>query len=180
MEILIAVEQWRAYLQHAEFVIHTDHCSLSHLEDQRLHTTWQQKVFTKLRGLQFTIKYKKGSTNCAAGALSRRPAPDASLCAISQLQPAWLSDVIASYDSNHQAKELLTRLSLQDATLEHFTLHDGVIRYKNRIWLPTSHPVIVKILDSLHVSPMGGHSGIPITLRRVKGLFYWKNLKASI
>jgi hypothetical protein len=115
-------------------------------------------VFTKFLSLQFTIKYKKGATNCVANALSRRRAPDASLCAISQLQPAWLSDVIASYDSDQQAKELLTRLSLQDATLEHFTLRDGVIRYKNRIWLPTGHPVIVKILESLHVSPVDGHS----------------------
>jgi hypothetical protein len=38
----------------------------------------------------------------------------------------------------------------------------------------------MKILESLHASPMGGHSGIPVTLRRVKGLFYWKNLKAAI
>jgi hypothetical protein len=88
MAILLAGEQWRAYLQHAEFTIHTDHCSLSHLEDQCLHTSWQQKVFTKLLGLQFVIKYKKGVSNRATDALSRRPTPKSSLCAISQLQPA--------------------------------------------------------------------------------------------
>jgi hypothetical protein len=71
MAILLAVKKWCAYLQHAEFTIHTDHCSLSHLEEQRLHTSWQQKVFTKLLGLQFTIKYKKGISNRAADALSR-------------------------------------------------------------------------------------------------------------
>jgi hypothetical protein len=38
MAILLAVEQWRAYLQHREFVIRTDHASLTHLADQRLHT----------------------------------------------------------------------------------------------------------------------------------------------
>jgi hypothetical protein len=74
----------------------------------------------------------------------------------------------------------VTRLSLQDATVEHFTFHDGVIHYKNRIWLPTGHPVIVKNLDSLHASPVGGHFGILVNLCRVKGLFYWKNLKASV
>lgn len=40
MAILLAMEQWRAYLQHAEFLILTDHSSLAHLEDQRLHTPW--------------------------------------------------------------------------------------------------------------------------------------------
>jgi hypothetical protein len=83
MAILLAVEQWRTYLQHAEFVVHTDHCSLAHLEDQRLHTPWQQKMFTKLLGLQFKIKYKKGADNRVADALSRHPQPTESLLAIS-------------------------------------------------------------------------------------------------
>jgi hypothetical protein len=83
MAILLAVEQWRMYLQHVEFIIHIDHCSLAHLEDQRLHTTWQQKVFTKLLGLQFKIKYKKGVDNRVVDALSRHPQPSASLMAIS-------------------------------------------------------------------------------------------------
>jgi hypothetical protein len=180
MAILLAVEQWRQYLQHAEFVIHTDHCSLAHLEDQRLHTTWQQKVFTKLLGLQFVIKYKKGADNRAADALSRRPAPEASLCAISQLQPAWLSEVAALYESDEFASSLLARLALQPTAEDHFTLRDGIIRYKNRIWLPANAALLPKILNSLHASPVGGHSGFSMTLRRVKSLFYWKNMKASI
>jgi hypothetical protein len=60
LAILIAVDQWRAYLQLAEFVIYTDQKSLVHQTDQRLHTHWQQKVFTKLIGLQYRIVYKKG------------------------------------------------------------------------------------------------------------------------
>lgn len=105
MAILLAVEQWRQYLQHSEFYIHSDHCSLAHLEDQRLHTTWQQKVFTKLQGLQFVIKYKKGSENRVADALSRRPQQEASLCAISTLRPAWMEEVLESYHTDPQAQE---------------------------------------------------------------------------
>ena len=41
MAIVLAVDQWRSYLQHAEFLIRTDHASLTHLTDQRLHTPWQ-------------------------------------------------------------------------------------------------------------------------------------------
>lgn len=41
MTILLAVEQWCTYVQHAKFFIMTDHCSLAHLGDQRLHTPWQ-------------------------------------------------------------------------------------------------------------------------------------------
>jgi hypothetical protein len=62
LAILLAVQQWRPYLQLAEFVIKTDHKSLIHLTDQRLHTVWQQKAFTKMMGLQYKVVYKKRCT----------------------------------------------------------------------------------------------------------------------
>lgn len=70
LAILMAVEQWRSYLQLAEFQILTDHKSLVQLEEQHLHTPWQQKVFTRLLGLQYRIVYRKGADNGAADALS--------------------------------------------------------------------------------------------------------------
>jgi hypothetical protein len=60
MAILLAVQHWRSYLQHGEFCIYTDHKSMSQLNEHRLHTPWEQKVFAKLLGLQYTIIYKKG------------------------------------------------------------------------------------------------------------------------
>jgi hypothetical protein len=69
LAILMAVDQWRSYLQHAEFIIYTDHNSLSHLSEQKLHTPWEQKVFTRLLGLQYKILYKKRLENGAADAL---------------------------------------------------------------------------------------------------------------
>lgn len=47
----------------AEFVVHTDHRSLVHLNEQRLHTPWQQKVFTKLLGLCYRVVYRLGVDN---------------------------------------------------------------------------------------------------------------------
>lgn len=37
-----------------------------------------------------------------------------------------------------------------------------------------------KILEALHDSPIGGHTGVPVTLRRIKQNFYWKGLKAYV
>jgi hypothetical protein len=91
MAILLAVQQCRLYLQFKEFIILTDQRSLTQLSDQRLHTHWQQhvfkKVFTKLLGLQYRIIYHTGSTNRAADALSRHPAPPAICAAVSALVP---------------------------------------------------------------------------------------------
>jgi hypothetical protein len=89
LAILVAVDQWRHYLLQGQFYIHTDQRSLIHLNEQRLHTPWQQKVFSKLLGLQYSIVYKKGSDNRVADALSRRAPGDQSL-AISTVTPRWL------------------------------------------------------------------------------------------
>jgi hypothetical protein len=85
MAILLALDQWRAYLQYGEFHILTDQKSLSQLAEQRLHTPWQQKVFSKLLGLSYKIIYRKGTDNRAANALSRYPV--GSCAAISVAQP---------------------------------------------------------------------------------------------
>jgi hypothetical protein len=41
LAILLAVQQWRQFLQFGEFIVKTDQRSLAHIFDQRLHTPWQ-------------------------------------------------------------------------------------------------------------------------------------------
>ena len=67
----MAIEKWRPYLQRQEFLILTDHKSLSYLNEQNLHSDMQRKAMTRLMGLQFQIIYKQGKENLAADALSR-------------------------------------------------------------------------------------------------------------
>lgn len=101
------------------------------LSEQYLHTPWQQKVFSKLIGLQYKLVYHKGAENGVADALSR--CPSSQLSALSVCQPQWLDRIIQSYASDPHAQELLTKLALKaDAALP-YTLRDGLIRYKNRV-----------------------------------------------
>ena len=55
-----------------EFVIHSDHESLKYLKGQhklnKIHAKWMEF----LEQFPYVIKYKKGSTNIVADALSRR------------------------------------------------------------------------------------------------------------
>jgi hypothetical protein len=94
--ILLAIDQWRSYLQCGEFVIFTYQKSMVHLNEQRLHTAWQQKVFTKLLGLTYKVIYRKGSDNRVADALSRRPdsTNKVSCLALSSYQPKWIDEII--------------------------------------------------------------------------------------
>jgi hypothetical protein len=71
LAVMMAVDRWRPYLQRGPFTILTDHKSLANLQDQQLTTELQRKAMAKMVGLQFHIKYKKGSENGAADSLSR-------------------------------------------------------------------------------------------------------------
>ncbi|WVZ69878.1 LOW QUALITY PROTEIN: hypothetical protein U9M48_018599 [Paspalum notatum var. saurae] len=165
LAILLAIEQWRCYLQHGEF-------SLAHLSEQRLHTIWQQKVFTKLLGLQYRIVYKKGIENGVADALSRRAHIPAVCNALSVASPVWLQSVLQSYTNDADAQSKLARLAIDSEAVPHFSLHNGLLKYKSRIW----H----NIIQALHSSELGGHSGAPVTLRKLKQLFAWRGMTTSV
>ena len=71
LALIMAVDRWRPYLQRSQFVIRTDHQSLTFLGEQQLQSDWQKKAMAKLMGLQFQIVYKKGKENVVADALLR-------------------------------------------------------------------------------------------------------------
>jgi hypothetical protein len=179
LAILLVVDHWTPYLQHGTFLIFMDHKSLVHLNEQQLKTPWQQRVFTKLLGLQYQVVYKQGSANRAANALSRRPHPEHGLHAISISTPQWLSDIAESYMQTPQDKQLLTELSINSPS-GHYQLTDGLIKYKGRIWLGHIIDLHNKVMASLHNSAIGGHSGFPVTYRRIKQLFAWPAMKTDI
>ncbi|CAN6225874.1 unnamed protein product [Urochloa humidicola] len=179
LAILMAIDHWRSYLQPAEFIIQTDHRSLTHLDDQRLHSYWQQKAMAKLMGLQYKICYKKGTTNNAADALSRMPQAMAESLAISIAQPTWLQKIAASYSEDEKAKQLLSELAIQTKQ-DKFSLSQGIIKYKDRIWLGHNEQFQLQVMEALHASPLGGHSGYLVTYTRIKKLFFWPHMKSNI
>ena len=59
MAILLAMEQWRAFLRIQNFAIKTNHKSLVHLKNQKIRTTWQHMALTKLMRLNYQIVLKR-------------------------------------------------------------------------------------------------------------------------
>jgi hypothetical protein len=173
------VDQWRLNLLQGQFYIHTDQRSLIHLNEQRLHTPWQQKVFSKLLGLQYSIMYKKGSDNRVADALFRRAPEDQSM-AVSSVTPRWLERITSAYSQDPQALDLLTKLFVAGTSVPPYSLVNGLIRFKGKVWLGSNRSMQQQVMQALHNSPIGGHSGIPVTYSKIKNMFYWPGMKADI
>jgi hypothetical protein len=120
----------------------------------------------------------KGSDNTAADALSRRPMSE--LFSISSATPDWLLQVLDSYSRDEQAQKLLTALAVSPDTSGHYTLKTRLIRYKGRVWIGNDTSLQLQIMSAMYDSPIGGHSGFPVTYRWIKQLFYWSSMKNSI
>jgi len=138
---------------------------------------WQQKVFTKLLGLQYKIVYKQGSQNRVADALSRRSVAESAL-AISTCTLQWMDAVVTSYARDPGATELITKLSLKADVVPHFTLSGGLLRYKGGVWLGRDKDLHTLVISAMHSSALGGHSGMPATYNHLKQYFSWPGMKS--
>jgi hypothetical protein len=99
------------------------------------------------------VVYKKGIENRVVDALSGRTHDPTQFHMISAITLDWL------------ATELISKLSLQGDVVPHFTLKDGLLRYKSRIWIGQDPALHFQLIAALHNSAIGGHSGSPVTYR---------------
>jgi len=131
--------------------------------------------------LNFKIQYKQGATNSAADALSRNPDPMADpVAALSSPTPTWLERLKEGYATDPQCQQLLTELCLASPNDKRYSLVDGTIKFHGRVWVGSNQLAQQHILQALHASGIGGHSGIQATYHRVKSLFAWPKLKETV
>ncbi|GKA51566.1 ty3-gypsy retrotransposon protein, partial [Tanacetum coccineum] len=62
----------------------------------------------------------------------------------------------------------------------HHSIRDGLIFYKNRIFIPDNSVLQPIVLAEYHSSPAGGHAGMQRTLARISSTFYWPKMKDTI
>ncbi|XP_026453013.1 uncharacterized protein LOC113353717 [Papaver somniferum] len=112
-----------------------------------------------------------GVENVVADALSRRPADSVACNSISVSAPTWVQDFLLSYSQDAKADQLISQLLLQANYVPHFTFKEGILRYKNRIYIGTGGNIRHHLLESLHASVVGGHSAWQhITMDFINGM----------
>jgi hypothetical protein len=111
---------------------------------------------------------------------SRVPQSDTyDISAVSVLKPLWLQDIQEAYAQDAAAQKLLSELCVH-STQGLYTLLDGLIKFKGRLWLGNSPTLQSKVFNSLHSSAVGGYSRFEVTYKCIKQLFAWPKLKQTI
>lgn len=177
LTIIEALKRWRHYFLGNDLIIRTDHKSLQFMTDQKLANSIQHKLMLKLLEFNFQLEYKKGKDNLVADALSRKHA----CMAISMVTPTWISAVEESYKQDSHCQQLLEQLLLSpDHTFNQNQLQDGIIRHKGKIYVGKDLPLRNRLMQALHSSAVGGHSGINASYNRLKQIFYWPAMKKDM
>jgi hypothetical protein len=170
LAVLMVVDKWRHYLLKKSFIIRTDHKSFCHLQDQSLSIEMQRKVMSKLAGLQLKLVYKKGSENSIVDALSR-VAHYFNISTVSIVVPIWIQEIVNSYVVDPEAQNLLQELAVVSPNASGYSLQDGFIKFKGRVWVGANTALQTKIIQAFHASTMGRHLGIQAAYQKLHKLF---------
>ena len=74
----------------------------------------------------------------------------------------------------------MEQLSIDNNSKQGYTISNGLIRYWGWVVIGDCETLKGRILQTMHNSPLGGHSGIQNTYGKVKQVFFWPGLKKSV
>ncbi|WJX73966.1 hypothetical protein P8452_57684 [Trifolium repens] len=175
-----AVKKWRQYLIGRHFHIFTDQKSLKNLLVQTIQTPEQQKWASKLQGFSFEIFYKPGKSNQVADALSRRHTEDTAFLSISSPVPTLITNLRHYYTKDTEGRALVLKHTSDPKTQHLFKFLDGLLYFKDRIYVPDMSDLRQAILKEYHNTPLAGHSGLHPTLFRLSASFLWPGVYRDV
>lgn len=152
---------------------------------------------------QFSIQHRPRSKNIRADAFSRQPdvmeegdrdhRPLLKLAALKTCEPVWTDDFIKKCIKVATTSDIMLKPILayfqngpQQAPVDirrrfqEYALKDGVLWFRNNIFVPDNEELRRQILRSRHDAPIAGHQRRAKTLDLVARSFYWPTLRKYV
>ena len=168
--IVHALQQWRCYLEGAEFTVNSDHLNHTWFAAKkaqnlsRRQAKWTEWLETYYGGVD--IQWKEGKAN-PADPLSRRP----DLATMSTVHDAsFLDDLRVAYEQDPYYLRAPKYLQCRQ----------GIWYMHDRIAIPACKPLKLQVLRECHDCPSAGHLGVAKTLQRVAERFWWPHLTRTV
>jgi hypothetical protein len=206
LAVVHAVKTFRHYLEGCKsFVLYTDHRSLIYFLNQkdlsRRQARWAMDLASYQPNMQ--IEYKPGPQN-QADFLSRyfpeaSPNTISSLCSLLPDYHICDPDTVSTL-SSHLHSLQTQHLTVSDSLLTDisqayqadpyystklpsfltFTPTDNLWRFKDRVCVPNSPALRLRILQEFHDAPTAGHPGYEKTLQALANRFWWPRMSRSL
>jgi hypothetical protein len=209
LAIVAGFKEYRQYLEGAKHKIEviTDHSNLKYFRSTKVLTRRQVRWSLFLEEFDYSITYRPGTAGGKPDALTRRPQDfptegDERTMQQSQIllpderfnisattvtfEPSPLLDQIKSELSNDKiACEILEEMNngtrrSKRIQLSECTLHDGLLLYQQRIYVPDSEQLKSSIVQQNHDNPAVGHPGRARTFEILSRNYYWPGMRRFV
>jgi hypothetical protein len=168
------LETWQHYLWPREFIIHSDHESLKHIQRQsnlnHRHAKWVEFI----ESFPYVIKHKRGKENVIVDALSRR------YSMLSQLdfKIFALETIKEQYMFDPNFKDVMLNCKDGKAWAKFF-VNDGLLFRANKLCIPASS-VRLLLLQVAHGGGLMGHFGVKKTEAILSNHFFWPKMQQDV
>ncbi|PKU87302.1 RNA-directed DNA polymerase [Dendrobium catenatum] len=171
--IVRALQYWSHYLLGQEFILFTDHQSLKHLQYQSKLNTRHAKWVEYLSSFHYSLKYKSGTTNQVADALSRRHM----LLNTLQVKTVGFEIIKDLYEKDPDFAKIWQLCLLKP--YKFFHLEQKYLFKGNKLCIPQGSLREAIIFEN-HNGGLAGHFGRDKTLALIHENFYWPSLEKDV
>jgi hypothetical protein len=180
--IVHALNKWRHYLMGKRIELRKNHNSLKYLFDQPTLNARKIRWLEFLCEYDFDIKHIKGKENKVDDSLNRRvhELHDTTISMYRNDIIGRLSEVANTY---LQYRDLVAKLQQgkMPQKVEYYKLEiDGILLYKNKIYVPNVQDLKFAILHEMHNVPYAGRPGYQKTVAAIKSHYFWLGMKKEI
>ena len=198
--IIKPLQHWRHWLEGTNEAIEilTDHKNLVNFSNPQILNQRQRRWLEALQRFNFIIKYRPGTRNTAADALSRRDELHPTekpkeqillprevfdkLPKLEDTEQESLESVLNAMATDLTVRETIKKLLKESPEIAPPTEHweEDLPIHQGRVWVPEEPSIKRKILQLYHDSPMAGHQGVTGTSEQVARGYYWLNMNEYI
>lgn len=184
---VLAVKNFRAYVEMMPFTIITDHASLKWLMKQKDLGGRLCRWSLKLQAFNFEIEHRKGTANIVPDALSRMYVEE-----LGNL-PADISlyvDLDSPHFDSDQYETMKAEVRKDPSNFPNLTLkephlyHQSIVRSLNteesrwKLWIPSE--LVGVLISRSHDPPLSAHRGVAKTIDLLRRYFYWPTLAKDV
>ena len=201
--VVFALKIWRHYLYGSKCEIYTDHKSLKYYFTQKELNMRQRRWLELVKDYDCVINYHPGKANVVADALSRKssgsiatlitvqkplirdlekleieivlPGTIAKLSTLT-LQPTLIGKIKDGQATDPYSEKIRLQLEVGKRSEIHIS-NDGVIRYKDRLYVPDNDEIRKEILKEAHSTPYSVHPDTTKMYRDLKLHYWWPGMK---
>ncbi|KAD2393961.1 hypothetical protein E3N88_40938 [Mikania micrantha] len=179
--VVFALKIWRHYLYGTKCTIFTDHKSLQHIFDQKELNMRQRRWVELLNDYDCVIKYHPGKANVVADALSRKErVKPLRVRAMGMTVQTSLHDHISQAQQEAIERGNLKK-DLDCGVEKHLeTKPDGLVYFKDRIWIPAVDELRKLIFDEAHKTKYSVHPGADKMYQDLRAFYWWPGMKKDI